>query len=130
VVRTRSSIRDERVGAAFLDGLRVRHLADDQHCNSRLWLAFGAIAGLGLENKYSIAVFAFGLLAGLLLSSQRKLLFTPWLFAGGGVALILFLPNLLWNIHHHWPFLELMHNIRVQEKTWRFHRSRFLNNRL
>ena len=84
--------------------------------NSRLWLAFGAIAGLGLENKYSIAVFAFGLLAGLLLSSQRKLLFTPWLFAGGGVALILFLPNLLWNIHHHWPFLELMHNIRVSGK--------------
>jgi len=84
--------------------------------NSRLWLAFGAIAGLGLENKYSIAVFAFGLLAGLLLSSQRKLLFTPWIFAGGGVALILFLPNLLWNIHHHWPFLELMHNIRVSGK--------------
>jgi hypothetical protein len=84
--------------------------------NLRLWLAFGAIAGIGLENKYSIAVFAFGLLAGLLLSAQRKLLFTPWLFAGGGVALILFLPNLLWNIHHHWPFLELMHNIRVSGK--------------
>jgi hypothetical protein len=82
----------------------------------RLWLAFGAIAGLGLENKYSIAIFAFGLLAGLLVSAQRKLLFTPWLFAGGGVALILFLPNLLWNIHHHWPFLELMHNIRVSGK--------------
>lgn len=84
--------------------------------NLRLWLAFGAIAGLGLENKYSIAIFAFGLLAGLLLSAQRKLLFTPWLFAGGGVALLIFLPNLLWNIHHHWPFLELMHNIRVSGK--------------
>lgn len=84
--------------------------------NLRLWIAFGVIAGLGLENKYSIAIFAFGLLAGLLVSTQRKLLFTPWLFAGGGVALILFLPNLLWNIHHHWPFLELMHNIRVSGK--------------
>jgi len=81
--------------------------------NLKLWLAFGAIAGVGLENKYSIAIFAFGLLAGLLLSAQSKLLFTPWLFAGGGVALIIFLPNLLWNIHHHWPFLELMHNIRA-----------------
>jgi hypothetical protein len=84
--------------------------------NLRLWLAFGAIAGLGLENKYSIAIFAFGLLAGVFLSSQRKLLFTPWLFAGGGVALIIFLPNLFWNIHHHWPFLELMHNIHVSGK--------------
>ena len=84
--------------------------------NLKLWLAFGAIAGLGLENKYSIAIFAFGLLAGLLLSSQRKILFTPWLFAGGAVALIIFLPNLLWNIHHHWPFVELMHNIRASGK--------------
>lgn len=84
--------------------------------NLKLWLTFGVIAGLGLENKYSIAIFAFGLLAGLLVSTQRKLLFTPWLFAGGGVALLLFLPNLLWNIHHHWPFLELMHNIRASGK--------------
>jgi hypothetical protein len=81
--------------------------------NPRWWLAFGAVAGLGLQNKYSIAVFAFALLAGLLLTAQRKLLFTPWLLAGGVVALLIFLPNLLWNIQHHWPFLELMRNIRA-----------------
>lgn len=84
--------------------------------NPKLWLAFGAIAGLGLENKYSIAIFAFALLAGLLLTPQRRLLFTPWLLAGGGVALAIFLPNLIWNIRHHWPFLELMHNVRVTGK--------------
>jgi len=84
--------------------------------NPKLWLAFGAIAGFGLENKYSIAVFAFALLLGLLLTPHRKLLFTPWLFAGGAVALLIFLPNLIWNIQHHWPFLELMHNIRVTGK--------------
>src|SRR5271165_532085 len=79
----------------------------------KLWLAFGAIAGLGLENKYSIAVFAFALLLGLLLTSQRKFLFTPWLIAGGALALLIFLPKLIWNIQHHWPFLELMRNIRA-----------------
>ena len=84
--------------------------------NPRLWLAFGAVSGLGLENKYSIAVFAFALLAGLVLTPQRKLLLSPWLLAGGGVALLIFLPNLVWNIQHHWPFLELMHNIRVSGK--------------
>jgi hypothetical protein len=81
--------------------------------NLKLWLAFGAIAGLGLQNKYSMAVFAFALLAGLLISRERKILFTPWLFAGGAVALLIFLPNLLWNIQHHWPFLELQQNIRA-----------------
>jgi 4-amino-4-deoxy-L-arabinose transferase-like glycosyltransferase len=79
----------------------------------RLWIAFGAISGLGLENKYSIGFFAASLLLGLLLTPQRKLLWTPWLFVGGVVALLIFLPNLLWNIHHQWPFLELMRNIRA-----------------
>ena len=79
----------------------------------RLWIAFGAIGGLGLENKYSMGFFAAALLLGLLLTPQRKLLWTPWLLAGGGVALLIILPNLLWNIHHHWPFLELMRNIRA-----------------
>jgi Dolichyl-phosphate-mannose-protein mannosyltransferase len=79
----------------------------------RLWIAFGAIGGLGLENKYSMGFFAAALLLGLLLTPQRKFLWTPWLLAGGGVALLIFLPNLLWNIHHHWPFLELMRNIRT-----------------
>jgi hypothetical protein len=81
--------------------------------NSKWWVAFGTIAGLGLENKYSIAAFAFFLLAGLLLTPQRRFLFTPWILAGGFTALVLFLPNLLWNIQHHWPFLELMRNIRA-----------------
>jgi hypothetical protein len=81
--------------------------------NVKLWLAFGAISGLGLENKYSMAIFAFALLVGLLLTQERKLLFAPWILAGGGVALLIFLPNLLWNVQHHWPFAELMHNIRA-----------------
>jgi 4-amino-4-deoxy-L-arabinose transferase-like glycosyltransferase len=84
--------------------------------NLKLWLTFGAIAGVGLENKYSIAFFALALLLGLLLTPQRRLLFTPWLLAGGAVALAIFLPNLIWNIQHHWPFLELMHNIRATGK--------------
>lgn len=84
--------------------------------NPKLWLAFGAIAGLGLENKYSIAIFVFALLLGLLLTQHRRLLFTPWLLAGGVVALLIFLPNLVWNVRHHWPFLELMHNIRATGK--------------
>ncbi len=84
--------------------------------NTKLWIAFGAIAGVGLENKYSIAIFACALLLGLLLTAQRKLLFTPWVLAGVAVAFLIFLPNLMWNIQHHWPFLELIHNIRVTGK--------------
>jgi len=50
------------------------------------------------------------------LTSQRKILFTPWILAGGAIAFLIFLPNLIWNIQHGWPFLELMRNIRASGK--------------
>jgi len=81
--------------------------------NQRLWLWFGALAGLGLENKYSMGVFGFGVVVGLLLTPERKALAQKWIWLGGAIALLIFLPNLIWNIRHDWPFLELMRNIRA-----------------
>jgi 4-amino-4-deoxy-L-arabinose transferase-like glycosyltransferase len=80
--------------------------------NPKLWLWFGVVAGVGLENKYSMAIFGFGLLVGLLLTGQRRLLRTRWFWIGGAIAFLIFLPNLLWNIHYHFPFLELQRNIQ------------------
>jgi 4-amino-4-deoxy-L-arabinose transferase-like glycosyltransferase len=79
----------------------------------RYWLWFGVVAGLGLEEKYSIAVFGFGMVIGLLLTPRRRVFLNPWFWLGGLAAFLVFLPNLMWNIHNHWPFVELMHNIRV-----------------
>jgi dolichyl-phosphate-mannose-protein mannosyltransferase len=78
------------------------------------WLWFGVIAGIGLQEKYSIALFGFGIVVGLLLTPQRRTFLNPWLWLGGLAAFLIFLPNLLWNIHYHWPFLELIHNIRIE----------------
>jgi 4-amino-4-deoxy-L-arabinose transferase-like glycosyltransferase len=78
----------------------------------RYWLWFGVVAGVGLQEKYSIALFGFGMVVGLLLTPQRRAFLNPWIWFGGFAAFLIFLPNLLWNIHYHWPFLELLHNIR------------------
>ncbi len=80
----------------------------------RYWLWFGVIAGIGLQEKYSIALFGFGIVVGLLLTPQRRAFLNPWIWLGGLAAFLIFLPNLLWNIHYCWPFLELIHNIRVE----------------
>ena len=91
----------------------------------RLWLWFGILCGIGLENKYAIAVFGFGVVLGLLLTRERRILLDKWMWLGGAAALVIFLPNLIWNIRHHWPFFELMHNVRVTGKDvvltpWQF----------
>ena len=81
--------------------------------DQRLWLAFGAIAGLGLQTKYSMAVFAFALVVGVLLSPERRAFARPWVWLGGALAFLVFLPNVIWNVQHDWPFFELMRNIRA-----------------
>jgi len=74
----------------------------------RGWLWFGVVAGLGLLNKYSVAFFAFGLGAGLLLSGQWRQLASRWLWVGGLVVLALFAPHLWWQAQTGWPSLEFM----------------------
>ncbi len=80
----------------------------------RYWLWFGVVAGLGLEEKYSIAVLGFALVVGLLLTEERRVFFKMWIWLGGALAFLVFLPNFLWNVRNHWPFLELMHNIKAE----------------
>jgi hypothetical protein len=79
----------------------------------RYWLWFGVVAGLGMQEKYSIAVFGFGIVVGLLLTEQRRVFLDKWIWLGGLAAFLIFLPNLLWNIHYHWPFVQLIHNIKA-----------------
>jgi len=80
--------------------------------NQKLWIWFGVLAGIGLETKHSMLIFGFGLIAGLLLTPERRSFRSPWVWLGGLLAFLIFLPNLLWNIQHHFPFLELQANIR------------------
>lgn len=80
--------------------------------NSRLWLWFGVLAGIGLENKHSMLIFGCGMVFGLLATTERRQFRSPWFWAGGLLAFLIFLPNLLWNYTHHFPFLELQANIQ------------------
>jgi Dolichyl-phosphate-mannose-protein mannosyltransferase len=82
----------------------------------RYWLWFGVIAGVGLEEKYTIALFGFGIVVGLVLTEHRRVFLSKWIWLGGAAAILIFLPNLLWNMHYHWPFLQLMHNIRAEHR--------------
>jgi 4-amino-4-deoxy-L-arabinose transferase-like glycosyltransferase len=67
------------------------------------WLATGICAGLALSSKYSAALTIFGALLFLLTEpASRRWLLRPQPYMAGLVALILFLPALIWNARHGW----------------------------
>ena len=74
----------------------------------RLWLVFGLVAGVGLQNKLSMLFFGFGVVVGLLLTPHRKYILSKWLWLGGLIAFVIFLPYFLWQFQHDWPMLELL----------------------
>jgi Dolichyl-phosphate-mannose-protein mannosyltransferase len=76
----------------------------------KLWIAFGLVAGVALENKHSMLVFGFALAAGLLLSGNVRLFRSKWIWLGALVALCIFLPNLIWESRNGWPQFEVVRN--------------------
>jgi len=74
-----------------------------QEENPRLWLWLGLVVGIGLLNKHSMFFFVCGMLIGMLATPLRRQLRSPWFYAGGGLALLVFLPNLIWQFQNGWP---------------------------
>lgn len=66
-----------------------------------LWYAVGALVGLGIASKVTMLLFAPGVLLLLaLVPNYRRWLTTPHPYLAFAVALIGFLPILLWNQQH------------------------------
>jgi hypothetical protein len=84
--------------------------------NSRLWLWFGVLAGLGLENKHSTLIFGFAVTIAVLLVRPREFL-KPWIWIAGAIALALFMPNLIWQIRRHFPTIEDLQNVKREGKN-------------
>lgn len=83
----------------------------------RLWLAFGLVAGVGLLNKISVLFVGLGIAAGLLAAGPRDSFRKPWLWAGGAIAGLVFLPHVLWQVAHGWPTLEFIRNATANKNV-------------
>jgi hypothetical protein len=80
----------------------------------RLLVWIGVLAGVGLQNKHSMAFFGTALVAGLLLTRERRLLLNRWMWLAAAIAFFLFLPNVLWQLAHGWPTLIDLRNSRIK----------------
>jgi len=83
--------------------------------NPRWWLAIGAGIGFGMLSKYAMPFLVTGLIAGLVFTDARRYLRSKWLWLGAVVALLVFLPNLVWQAQHNFISLDFLRHIHARD---------------
>lgn len=76
-------------------------------------LLLGLTAGLGVMNKYTMLLWVGGALTGLLFHQQGNTFRNKWLYMAGGLALLIVLPNFIWQWQHNFPLA--LHVKRLDE---------------
>jgi len=79
----------------------------------RYWIYFGVALGLGLETKHTVVLLGFAIAAGLLFTAQRREYVKKEIWIAFAIALLLLLPNLIWQIANGWPSLEFYRNAEI-----------------
>ncbi len=94
------------LAAAALVLSRILFGAVDERTARWLWLAAGLLLGLAMLSKYHAVLTAAGAFVFLAASPRhRRWLATPWPYAAGVVALVVFAPVLVWNAGNGWVSL-------------------------
>jgi len=83
--------------------------------NARWWIAIGAAVGLGLLTKYTVVFFVAGLLAGMAFTPARQWFRNKWFWGGVAIALVIFLPNLVWLAQHDWISYRFLQHIHIRD---------------
>lgn len=83
--------------------------------NPRWWLGVGAAIGLGMMTKYTMIFLVAGIAVGVLATGARKYLKSPWLWAGAALSVLIFVPNLIWQLRHDFITLDFLTYIHARD---------------
>jgi hypothetical protein len=92
--------------------LLIRLLKSD---DPRWWVAIGGVLGLGMETRYTMGFLALGIAGALLLTPARRFLGSRWLWIGVGFSILVFLPNVIWQIKHQFISLEFLSHLHARD---------------
>ncbi len=80
------------------------------------WLyVFGIAVGFGMMSKYSVAFFSASILAGILFTPHRKIFTNKHFYFASIIALLIFLPNILWQYNHRFPVITHMNELQEEQ---------------
>ncbi len=82
--------------------------------NSKLWILAGIVVGLGLANKHNVGLFVLALVVGIVASGGGRQLANRWLLAGAVIAAVFTIPDVWWQMTHHWPTIEMTRRLNQE----------------
>jgi 4-amino-4-deoxy-L-arabinose transferase-like glycosyltransferase len=74
--------------------------------NKKFLILLGITLGLGLMNKYTILVWAFGIFVGLFFYQNGKVYKNKWVYISAFISVLIFLPNMIWQVQNDFPLLK------------------------
>jgi hypothetical protein len=83
--------------------------------DARWWMAIGASIGFGMMCKYTMGFFALSIVAGVCLTEARRYLRSKWLWLGVCLSLLVWLPNIVWQVQHHFISLDFLSHIHARD---------------
>jgi len=83
--------------------------------DARWWIGIGFALGLGMETRYTAGFWTMGIVAVVLSSDARKYLASKWLWLGVATAVLLFLPNVIWQAQHHFISLDFLKHLHERD---------------
>jgi|WetSurMetagenome_2_1015567.scaffolds.fasta_scaffold21567_2 hypothetical protein len=81
--------------------------------SDRYWPQIGLVIGIGLLNKYTVVFLIIGLLCGMLFCPARRHFLYKKFWLGILIAILLVLPNLIWQFNHDWPTIEFLRKATI-----------------
>ncbi|WP_298501899.1 glycosyltransferase family 39 protein [uncultured Maribacter sp.] len=83
--------------------------------NNFFLILLGITFGVGLMNKYTIVVWAFGLFVGLFFYQKGSLFKNKWLYISVLISLLIFSPNIIWQIQNNFPLFQHLHALNENQ---------------
>lgn len=83
--------------------------------DNKYLIAIGVISGFAMLNKYLVLILLAGLLVSLSITKHRTVFKNKSLYRGTLIALLIFLPNLIWQITHDFPVMGHMQTLNEQQ---------------
>jgi hypothetical protein len=83
--------------------------------DGRWWIGIGVLSGVATYNRDLIVLLLASVGVGILVAGPRKVLLDRRLWIGAVLALVIAVPNLIYQVTHDWPQFQMADALKIDE---------------